>query len=375
MPPDARRQIEDLAAFDSAAAAGDLSDAIIQGLDLTDRSDALLTTRCAGAVFLGCRIHEGVLLHLTASGALLFPDLSDDRPYHPSRARLYTYEELMAGFDPARPGSAADSVDYRIQQAHERQRTAPRAVEALAQRLHDHAVDEALRDLLAEAGRERVVGVMGGHALRRDHELYADVARIGRGLAAAGCLVATGGGPGAMEAANLGAWMSGYPAPDLDVALGTLGSAPDYQSHDYLVAAAAVRARWPTGGESIAIPTWFYGHEPTNAFAPHIAKYFSNSLREDGLLGIATAGVIYAPGSAGTVQEIFMDAAQNHYATFDVISPMVLFGSEHWERVLPVAGLLDALGAGHPWRELVSTCDAVDDAISAILDNPPRPTP
>ena len=117
--------------------------------------------------------------------------------------------------------------------------------------------------------------------------------------------------------------MSAYPAGDLDRALALLAPAPRYDTHDYLVAADDVRRRWPNGADSLAIPTWFYGHEPTNAFAPHIAKYFSNSLREDGLLAIATGGVIYAPGSAGTVQEIFMDAAQNHYATFGAISPMV----------------------------------------------------
>jgi hypothetical protein len=30
-----------------------------------------------------------------------------------------------------------------------------------------------------------------------------------------------------------------------------------------------VRARWPvtSAGRSLSIPTWFYGHEPTNIFA------------------------------------------------------------------------------------------------------------
>jgi hypothetical protein len=29
------------------------------------------------------------------------------------------------------------------------------------------------------------------------------------------------------------------------------------------------------------------------------AKYFANSVREDGLLTVATGGVVYTPGSAG----------------------------------------------------------------------------
>ena len=38
---------------------------------------------------------------------------------------------------------------------------------------------------------------------------------------------------------------------------------------------------------------------------------------------IAKGGVIYSPGSAGTMQEIFQYAAQNHYRAFGYESPMV----------------------------------------------------
>ena len=75
----------------------------------------------------------------------------------------------------------------------------------------------------------------------------------------------------------------------------------------YFEAAYDARAAYPDGQPNLALPTWFYGHEPTNLFSSYIAKYFANSLREDGLLAIARHGVIYAPGSAGTVQEVFMD--------------------------------------------------------------------
>ncbi len=51
-----------------------------------------------------------------------------------------------------------------------------------------------------------------------------------------------------------------------------------------------------------------------------------------GLLAIATHGVVFAPGSAGTIQEIFQDAAQNHYASFGPPSPMMLLGVDYWTR-------------------------------------------
>jgi len=56
-----------------------------------------------------------------------------------------------------------------------------------------------------------------------------------------------------------------------------------------------------------------YGHEPPNLFSFHIAKYFYNSLREDGLVTISNAGLIFAKGNAGTVQEIFQDTTLVYY--------------------------------------------------------------
>jgi hypothetical protein len=54
-------------------------------------------------------------------------------------------------------------------------------------------------------------------------------------------------------------------------------------------------------GESLAVPTWYYGQEPTTPFATKIGKYFQNSLREDGLITIAAHGIIFAQGKAGTL--------------------------------------------------------------------------
>src|ERR1017187_8685743 len=86
-----------------------------------------------------------------------------------------------------------------------------------------------------------------------------------------------------------------------------------------------------TGTEkSLGVPNCFYGHEPPNPFATHNAKYFQNSIQEDGLLTLANHGVIFAEGSGGTVQEIFQAACLNYYATPARQAPMVLFGSDYW---------------------------------------------
>ena len=87
---------------------------------------------------------------------------------------------------------------------------------------------------------------------------------------------------------------------------------------------------------SLGIPTWLYGHEPSTPFATHIAKYFANCIREDTILTIAYGGIIYTPGSAGTLQEIFQNAVQDHYLSFGFASPMVFMGKKYWSEDVPV---------------------------------------
>ena len=63
---------------------------------------------------------------------------------------------------------------------------------------------------------------MGGHALLRTDSTYRAAVELGARLTEAGRTVLTGGGPGAMEAANLGAYLSPWPDA-LDEALDDLG--------------------------------------------------------------------------------------------------------------------------------------------------------
>jgi predicted Rossmann-fold nucleotide-binding protein len=300
-------------------------------------------------------------------------EIPDGLPYDPFRTSLYTRDELMSGWRPGRPGS---SLDGRIERhVLDHGFRAPPTPEALAQRLHDHAIDIALAGFLSQEGEpRRVVGVMGSAATPRDDSWFLAAAETGWMLARAGFLVASGGGPGIMEAANLGAFLAAEDDPAVvGEAVDALARAPSYEADPdaYTAAAAAVRERHLPGGESLAIPTWFYPHEPVGQFASHVAKYFANSIREDGLLTIAASGIVYAPGRAGTTQELFQDAAQNAY-NIRGQSPMVLLGREWWDGEPSIHAVLRAQAQRFGgYERLVALCGTPAEALAFIQENEP----
>jgi predicted Rossmann-fold nucleotide-binding protein len=335
----------------------------IQGLDLRDHDVQIREREWPHTVFLGCLLTVASDAHVSTSGATIFPPFTD-LPFNPYRGHLYSPEELFA-----------NDLDARIYEHQSRWRTNPPApiLEALAQRIHDHAIDDALQSFLT--AHDKVVAIMGGHRLTRDAATYRTVAVVARELTRSGHLVVTGGGPGAMEAGNLGAWLSPQPDDALEHAIETLSDALDYSTTEYVAAGRAVVNTFPGGATSLAVPTWFYGHEPTNDFATDVAKYFSNSIREDGLLAIATHGVVYTPGSAGTVQEVFMDATQNHYSTFGLISPMVFLDSEFWaDNRLAAPLLLKQLAGDRPYADMIAVLDTPEDVVAFIDTHPPIST-
>ena len=349
-----------------------LQNVVVQGIDLTSPPvERLLTSVSAeNAFFLGCELSEAAEQHVRETGGTLFPEFMGV-PFQPYRASLYTPMELVDGYERGQPGTRTETVDARIYRYFKNRKRnghdAP-VIDALAFRIHDHAIDDALRDLLFpdDGADRRVVGIMGGHQLERDAALYRRVARLGWRLTRAGFFVASGGGPGAMEAANLGASLAPYERDTVDDAVGTLAAAPHYEDDTYLDRALDVREQYPDRAESLAVPTWFYGHEPSNLFSTHVAKYFANSIREDGLLAIATYGVVYAPGSAGTIQEVFTDAAQNHYETFGPASPMVFFDRTYWSETKPVYPLMTTLAEETPYEDRLAATDDIRTVVSLI---------
>ena len=349
-----------------------LNCSVVQGLDLREAGIDWEGLECDGAIFLGCQFPEDLsICDLQGRGALVFPGFKD-LPFNPYRPELYTREELMEGWTKEEDRSVDKEIfDHFVKHG----KKDPDIVEALAERLHDHAIDDGLTDLLEgrieKDGRKRVVAVMGGHGTGRDDESFKKVAHLTRRLTKEGYFIASGGGPGIMEAANLGAYLADLTKEELDTVLKSLEASPKYDSKGYVEAAQKVIDQYPTGYSSLAVPTWFYGHEPTNLFSAHVAKYFSNSIREDGLLAIARHGIVFASGSGGTTQEIFQDACQNHYATFGEISPMVFLGEKRYTGDTMLWECLKNLAEGRDYERYLYLSDEVDEIVKFIKANPP----
>jgi predicted Rossmann-fold nucleotide-binding protein len=357
-------EVETLAELDALLAAGSTSMRgwRLQDLDLTGRSEQLRSLAPGGALLLGCDVLPADEEWLRAHGALVFPDVPDV-PFDAYRGALYTAEELYDGLDRGYDAT----LDARVY-AWSRGPARHDVAATLAQSLHDHAVDDALAELLE--GRTGVVGVMGGHAVARGTLEYAEAACLGQALARGGLIVGTGGGPGAMEAANLGARAAALDRAVLDEALEKLAAAPSYSPSVSAWAAPALTLLRTLGEPAVptlGIPTWFYGHEPPNPFPTHVAKYFRNALREDTLLHVCDGGIVFLPGAAGTVQEIFQDACENYYAEPDRRTPMVLVGRDYWTRTFPAWPLLEALAETKGFTGEVFLVDSWSEGAGVLL--------
>lgn len=328
-----------------------------QYIDFTEAPDDILTCHYKDCCFLGCVIPDKMKAYLS-SDCIVFPRMG--KIYKAFTNELYNGDSLYA-----------DDFDTKVYKDYiSKGKQCDDIKETLARAIHDHCITDAMYDFLAGYSHRDVVAVMGGHALKRTDEAYRKVALVSKTLTESGKIMVSGGGPGAMEATHLGAWMAGYSIEELDDAIAMLSVSPSFKDGGWLETAFQVRKKYPqTKFKSLGVPTWFYGHEPATPFATHIAKYFDNSIREDGILTIAKGGIIYSPGAAGTMQEVFQDAAQNHYETYGYASPMVFLGQEYYTKTMPVYPFLKELhDKGNYKNLLLSITDSVDEVVDILLE-------
>ncbi|MGL5857158.1 MAG: TIGR00730 family Rossman fold protein [Angustibacter sp.] len=180
---------------------------------------------------------------------------------------------------------------------------------------------------LAEVGR--AVSVFGSARTRPDDPAYAMGVQVGRLLAEAGYAVITGGGPGAMEAANKGALEAGGVSVGLGIEL------PFEQGiNEYVDLAVNFR--------------YFFARKTM------FVKY--------------AEGFIVLPGGYGTLDELF--EALTLVQTRKVTSfPIVLLGTSFWGGLLDWlhAGPLGAHTIGPADVDLLTLTDDPAEAVAAVV--------
>lgn len=307
-----------------------------------------------GAEFWGCELPPYTNAEeVRRRGAGTVAEQPTDLPFKPFRAFMYQQDEL----------AEIDAATYQ----HYLQDNGMRAL--MNRSFHDHFIQDALFDYIEG---KTIVTIMGGHGMKRASQEYRLTAELGWKLAAKGYIVSTGGGPGAMEAANLGAYMSLHSFDALQDAVNIIqtcnadhGYANEYENTQ---AADAVLDKYgqPSHAGSLGVPTWKYGHEPSNKFATWQAKMFQNSVREDGLIAISNGGIVYTPGSAGTRQEVFQAACLNHYADKGYEVPMVFYDTAFWKESC-VYDTLAHNSKGRPFADWLLLTDEIDAIVNNLL--------
>ena len=308
---------------------------------------------------------------LTREKIIALADYFEFVPYDVTRKELYNAESLYNGYDVKHPETATDCYDARVYEYFMKTgKHSFSAKESLARSLHDHSINHALSDFLMNYDLRSIVGIMGGHGLLRTDPMYREIVLVSKQLTEEHFLMISGGGPGAMEATHLGAWLAGYSQADVEAVLHRLSVAPTFRDEQWLSSAFKIIRDYPqTRYRSLGLPTWLYGHEPSTPFATHIAKYFMNAIREDNILTLAFGGIIYSPGSAGTMQEIFQDAVQNHYLSYGMASPMIFLGTQFWNYDMPIYPLLKHLVKKGKYHNLLLTLtDSNEEIIQVLID-------
>ena len=173
------------------------------------------------------------------------------------------------------------------------------------------------------------VTVFGSARIAESSADYEEAREVGRRLAEAGFAVVTGGGPGAMEAANRGAREAGGVSVGFNIEL-----PHEQRANPYLDIAITFRH--------------FYARKVC--------------------LVKASEGFVLMPGGFGTLDELF--EALVLIQTGKVLHfPVVLFGSEHWRGLISWWNdrlLAEGMIAADD-LELVGTTDSPEDAVETIL--------
>jgi hypothetical protein len=212
-------RLKELSTSEEVKNAGqDLRLTAIKAVDLTNFSTSYwCEVKIENTYFLGCQFSDSESQYLLMSkGASILAPFTG-LPYQAFRYRLYTADELLHKTPSGVTVDQAIYCDYL-----KKGRMSPDIVEALCRRIHDHGIDDGLEHLIRDVGPMNFVALMGGSSNKRTDPFYRKTALTARLLRQQSLFVVSGGGPGMMEAANLGAYFANFSEADLEQALAIL---------------------------------------------------------------------------------------------------------------------------------------------------------
>jgi len=172
------------------------------------------------------------------------------------------------------------------------------------------------------------VSIFGSARLGRNHIYYQDAVRISEALSQAGFSIITGGGPGVMEAANLG----------------------------------ASRGEGQSIGLNIKLP---FEQQP-NRFA-EIGIHFSYFFARKVMFVKYACGFVALPGGFGTLDEVFEALTLKQTRKIHDF-PVILFGTAYWEGLLDwfTEQLLANKMISKRDLKLFTVTDDVDEVVETI---------
>jgi uncharacterized protein (TIGR00730 family) len=180
---------------------------------------------------------------------------------------------------------------------------------------------------LAELGP--AISVFGSARIPESHPAYDIGVRVGAALVEAGFTVITGGGPGAMEAANRGAMQAGGESVGLGIELPWEAKLNDYVT-----------------------------------FGLNFRYFFVRKM----MFVKYSQGYVVLPGGLGTLDELFeaMTLAQTLKITQ---FPIVLMGTEHWTGLLDwmQGTMLSDARIKQSDVDMLTLTDDVDDAVDLMV--------
>ena len=176
-------------------------------------------------------------------------------------------------------------------------------------------------------------------ARSRTRTCYCEVACLGRTLTRAGYTVSANGWRPRRHGSREPRRLDSRQAADADLDDGARSSSPPAPSYEHDPVAYVDGANGCGGDGRTAATASGYrpGCTRTNPrrFATHIAKYFTNSIREDGLLASRARPSCTRPAARAPSRRSSPTPRRTAYTLYEVRSPMVFLGRDFFEHEQP----------------------------------------